>query len=62
MGTKVSPQLLKGKVVGSRYSPNELALIEIARGARPAGTWQRDVVLAELNRVRRQLEETPKEG
>jgi hypothetical protein len=57
MGSKVSPQLLKGKVVGARFTPNELAAIEIARGARAPGTWLRDVALAELAKVRRQLEE-----
>lgn len=56
MPAKKSPQLVAAKVIGARFTPTELATIEIARGARPAGTWLRDVALAEINRVRRDLE------
>lgn len=56
MGAKKSPALLKGKVIGARFNPHELATIEIARGARPAGTWLRDLAVAEIEKVRQQLE------
>lgn len=60
MPAKKSPALLKGKVVGARFNPHEQALIEIARGARPAGTWLRDVALAELAKVKKALDNPTK--
>lgn len=56
MPAKKSPQLVKAKVIGARFTPNEQALIEIARGSRTASTWMADVVRAELQKVKKDLE------
>jgi hypothetical protein len=51
MGAAKSPQLRKDKVIGSRYTPHEQAAIDIARGSQPPGTWQGELVRAELRRL-----------
>lgn len=33
-----------------RFSPDEIALIDAARGATPRGTWVREIVMSHLNR------------
>lgn len=47
MGVKKSPQLVKGKVIGARLNANEVAFVDIRRGARPAGTYLADLVRAD---------------
>ena len=56
MGAAKSPQLRKEKVVGSRYTPHEIAAIDLARGSQTAGTWQGEIIRAELRRLAKKRE------
>ena len=50
MSAKKSPQLLKSKVIGARFSPHEVAFIETQRGDRAPGTYVADLVRVERAR------------
>jgi hypothetical protein len=53
MGEKKSPQLLKDKVVGARFTPHEVAALTVLAGGRPLGTWLRELAVTEVRAARK---------
>lgn len=52
MPARKSPQLLKDKVIGARFTPHETAAITVLAAGRPNGTWVRQVVLEAIEKAR----------
>lgn len=52
MPPKKSPQLVKGKVIGARFTTHEHAAIALLAGDQKPSTWLANLVRAELDKAR----------